>query len=100
MQELGLYYQLAVLEHLHWAALFVTTCAFCAMTGSKMAQGDRESELTRRIEGPISSGAVEERKAFRASCFKYVVIFGLITILTPPLSHWVATKADVQALRK
>lgn len=41
-----------------------------------------------------------ELDSFRKTCIRYVAIFGVIAIFTPPLKHWVEAKTSVAALRK
>ena len=94
------YYLLAVVEHLHWMALFVTLCAFVAMTCSKAAQSERYNATSVRLYGDPRAEDIRASSAFRKSCLRYVIVFGIISTLTPPLKHWVEAKANVATLSK
>ena len=97
---IGLYYLLSVLEHVHWLAVFVASCAFVAMCVSKIAQADRRSPLTVRIEGASCPEDMERRTAFQKACFKWLVFSCVILVTTPPIQQWAEQKAYVQTLKK
>lgn len=91
------YYLIAVVESLHWMSAFVAAAAFVSMIASKISQVERESTLSRQVREEIKE-EFKKRADFRKTCIRYVAFFGVITILTPPLTQMLEAKVNAAAL--